>query len=140
MLCNPPHESRRKTIHSLLRNMLWNWSNCRALRAQLLWGIVCTCPLIRNKHATTLWERRLDEGSMLGQIQHVRLLWKMGGKSRSGLHRLSRVHREIYVVGIEGELSAFSSVPASFFALRKPDIPVILLYCQQARAASRLLT
>lgn len=83
-----------------------------------------------NKHARTLWERSLDEGS-LGKTATVRLLWKIGGKTQSALHRLSRVPHEIIALGIEGENSVFS-VPVSFFTLRKPNTPVIL-YCQCSR-------
>lgn len=85
----------------------------------------------RNKHARTMWERSLDEGSLLGETATVRLLWKIGGKTQSALHRLSRVPHEIIALGIEGENSVFS-VPVSFFTLRKPNIPVIL-YCQCSR-------
>lgn len=97
-----------------------------------LWVLILPpCHVWMNRHARTLWERCLDEGSLLGKTAAVRLLWKIGGKTQSALHRLSRVPHEIIALGIEGENSVFP-VPVSFFTLRRPNIPVIL-YCQCSR-------
>lgn len=96
------------------------------------WGLrILHPPHLRvKKRARPLWERRLDEGSLLGRIPHVRLLGKMDGKSWYYLHGLSRVHRDIFGFGVEGENTVFPSGPGPLFTLRKTDSSVIVLYYQ----------